>query len=253
MPSVVRRVLLHEDGPALWPEHKPLEEILALQKTTPSTIWEGTYQGRPTAPGGTIFRRSWWDGKNRLDVDDPQWANKCLARWCSWDTAMKDDSTAAYTSCTVGELLPNYQLFIRQVWRDRLEFPALADAVRSIASRWNYDGKLRNVLIEDKASGISAFQTLSLQAEDWLKGILVAFQPHGDKETRANQAAVWCRNDMVILPRPGPTWLLDFEDELFGFPQSTYKDQVDSFTQLILWLENLLAEGMRARGEGHGS
>lgn len=165
---------------------------------------------------------------------------------------MKDTNTAAYTSCTVGELLPDYRILIRQVWRDKLEFNALSDAIRQMASLHNRDGKLRNVLIEDKASGISAYQTLSLTAEDWLKPLLVAFQPHGDKENRAQQAAVWCRLDCVVLPHPGPSWLLDAEDELFGFPQSTYKDQVDSFVQLVLWTENLLSEGYRARLQANG-
>ena len=57
---------------------------------------------------------------------------------------------------------------------------------------------------------------------------------------------------MVLLPHPGEgaEWLLDFEDELFSFPQSAYMDQVDACSQLILYLENYLAEGWRARGGG---
>ena len=53
---------------------------------------------------------------------------------------------------------------------------------------------------------------------------------------------------MVLLPHPGPTapWLLDFEDELMSFPQSTYADQVDAFSQLILFAENYLAAGYAA-------
>jgi hypothetical protein len=43
-------------------------------------------------------------------------------------------------------------------------------------------------------------------------------------------------------------WLLDFETELFTFPLSAFKDQVDALAQLILFVENLLAEGWRARG-----
>jgi hypothetical protein len=40
---------------------------------------------------------------------------------------------------------------------------------------------------------------------------------------------------------------LDFEDELFDFPNSAFMDQVDAFSQLIIYTENLLAEGWRAR------
>ena len=57
---------------------------------------------------------------------------------------------------------------------------------------------------------------------------------------------------MVLLPQPGPeaVWLMDFEDELFNFPQGRFADQVDAFSQLILYVENYLAEGWRARGGG---
>jgi phage terminase large subunit-like protein len=54
---------------------------------------------------------------------------------------------------------------------------------------------------------------------------------------------------MVLLPHPGPDapWLMDFEDELFSFPQGTFADQADAFSQLILFLENYLSEGWAAR------
>ena len=54
---------------------------------------------------------------------------------------------------------------------------------------------------------------------------------------------------MVLLPHPGAgaVWLMDFEDELFSFPQSAFLDQVDAFSQLVLFVENYLAEGWAAR------
>ena len=69
---------------------------------------------------------------------------------------------------------------------------------------------------------------------------------------RAGAASVWCRNGMILLPEPGPgaEWLMDFEDELFSFPQSVYKDQVDAFAQALLFLENYLSEGWTARRGG---
>lgn len=245
----IYRVLLHSNGPALWPEHKALQEVLELQATTPETIWECTYQGNPTPPAGTVFRRTWWDGKNRYDASDRRLSISCVARWVSWDTALKDEEGNAYSAEVVGELWPDYRLALRLVYRERLEFPNLPAVIASHARQYNHDGKLRGVIIEDKASGTSAYQTLAATSETWLKRLLVAFQPSGDKTTRAQQAAVWCVNDSVLLPWPGDSvpWLADFEDELFDFPGSTYKDQVDAFSQLVLYVENLLSEGWRAR------
>jgi len=54
-----------------------------------------------------------------------------------------------------------------------------------------------------------------------------------------------------LLPHPSEhaPWLLEFENELFSFPGSAFKDQVDSFSQLVIYTENLLSEGLRARSE----
>lgn len=254
---ITTQVLLHKnyelvDGKpvsVLWREHKPLSEVLSLRDTTPSTIWSGTYQGLPTAPEGTVFLREWWEGKNRFYDNDMPLKRKIIGRWISWDTAMKDEKDSAYSSMLVGELTPAYQMMISFVYRAKLEFPDLPNQIEYYARRFNVDGKLRAVIIENKASGISAFQTIVKTSEPWLVQRMVAFEPSGDKETRAKQGAVWCKNGCIWLPYPDDSvpWLIDFEDELFNFPGTQYMDQVDSLSQMILYTENLLSEGYMAR------
>jgi predicted phage terminase large subunit-like protein len=224
-----------------------------LQATTPEGIWQAVYQGSPTAPSGSIFKRAWWRGQNRFDSSAEnlqRMASACIGRWISWDTALKDTNTAAYTAAVVGELRPNYQMAMREVYRERLEFPELPLVMDRLAQRYSVDGKLRGVIIEDKASGTSAYQTLMASSTAELRRVLIPFQPVGDKDTRANQAAVWCKNGCVLLPEPSDTvpWLLDFEEELFALPSSTFRDQGDAFAQLLIYTENLLAGGYHARG-----
>lgn len=248
MPTTTR-VLLHTDGPALWPSHKPLAEVLALKASTMADVWETTYQANPQAAGGTIFQRKWFE-HNRYDAADPVLQRTCIARWHSWDTALSDEDTAAYSALVVGELWPDYRLSIRRVFRDHLDFPSLLEAMNLNARRDNYDEKLRGIIIEDKASGTSAVQTLKgATIEPWLSSLILPFMPSGDKVQRGKQASVWCANGSVLLPAPSPSapWLFDFEDEFFSFPGSAFKDQADSFNQLVIYMENLLAEGLRAR------
>lgn len=247
----LHQVLLHANGPALWPAHKPLAEVLELRATTPELVWSGTYQGTPTPPGGYIFKRSWWPRAMRYELGDTAVGNLTYARYLSYDTAQKDSEGSDYTGCVVGELWADYRLGVRLSYHERLEFPDLPARIEQDAARWNYDGKLSAILVEDKMSGTSALQTLRSSAPDWLKSLLVPFIPTTDKVTRASQAAVWCKNGCVVLPVPDPTavWVPDFEDELFLFPQAAHDDRVDAFTQLILWLEHILASGREARGE----
>lgn len=244
------RYLLHTLGPALWPQHKPLAEILQLKATTIADVWETTYQANPQAAGGATFKREWWNN-NRFDAGDMGKVRTCVARWHSWDTALSDEDGNAFSALVVGELWPDYRLTIREVYKERLDFPGLLDAMTRFARRDNVDKKLRAVIIEDKASGTSAVQTLQGSSEMWLSSLIVPFMPSGDKERRAKQASVWCSNGSVMLPHPSDyaPWLSDFENELFSFPGSTFKDQVDAFDQLVIYTENLLAEGLRARQE----
>lgn len=236
---------LHSNGPALWPAHKPLAEVQELRALTPALVWSGTYQGQPTPPGGYIFKRAWWRGRNRYEGDP-----SCHSRFISWDTAMKDAEANDPSACLVAELMPDYRLCLRWGYAERLEFPELSTKIQLVADSWNRDGKLAAVIIEDKASGTSALQTLRAVAPDWLVPLLVGFIPTTDKVTRASQASVWCSNGSVWFPRPQPDahWLIDFEDELFEFPQATHDDRVDALSQLILYLENLLEFGYHARG-----
>lgn len=224
-----------------------LRSLSELDEITRMQLLQGLWVTDPT---GKPFLAAWWGkGRNRYHLDDSAIRNQVVARWISWDTALKDENENAYTACVVGELTPDYRLIVREVWRDKMQFPFLPDAIKDMAAKWNYDEKLRAVIIEDKSSGTSAYQTLMHTAPQWLRDMLIAFQPTGDKATRGQQAAVWCKRDCVMLPFPDEdaTWLYDFESELFNFPLSVFKDQADAFAQLVIYLENILATGWQAR------
>lgn len=250
MPTTQYKYLLHSEGPALWPAHKPLKEVLELKATTPALIWEGTFQGNPTAAGGHLFERVWFTN-NRFELPLPitDFLSQCVARYISFDTAFKDTTTSAYTACTVGELMPDYRMRTMEVWRDRVTMPNLLKIIKQKRDEWNRDGMLNAVIIEDKASGTSAYQTLMAEGDEEMQQLLVAFTPTSDKDTRCQQAAVWCANGSVILPKPSIycPWLVDFESELFSIPNSSFRDMGDAFAQMILWVEHLLAEGFHQR------
>lgn len=247
--------VLIEDGKLIRQPH-PLEnpnidfrEIVRLFESMPEYSFRQEILAEFTQKSGLIFDHAWWDGQNRYDAGVYSALSKPIARWLSFDTGMKDKDTNAYTACVVGELGADYRLRIKEVWRDRLTFPYLPPAIERTAGKYN-DGTLRGVLIEDKASGTSAYQTLQATAPEWLRGLLIPFQPQGDKRQRAEQAAVWCRNGSVLLPYPneGMRWLYDFEQELYGAPESEFMDMVDAFAQLVIYTEHLLASGWHARG-----
>jgi phage terminase large subunit-like protein len=239
-------------GSLLWPKRFGEKENSAAKVDLGARGYAGQHGQRPGPQGGNIYQVEWWrNGRNRYRYADVE--KEVIARWLSWDTAFKDGADNDTSALTVWELLADYHLILRQASWHRLQFPQLASAIEEEAWRWMYDGKLRGIVIEDKASGISALQTIGQSAKAEICCLLVAFQPgQTSKAGRARQASLWCERDCVWLPEPSKDvpWLFDFEDQLYKFPAARVKDAVDSMGQAILFLENLLAEGGRARGRG---
>jgi len=228
-------------------------EIEAARVSLPERVFRQEYLAEFLAETGeNAFRRDWWADGNRYPADGIALRGKAVARYQSWDTAEEVGDDNAWTVCVTFEVLQDYRLAVRHVFRQRMTFDALPMTIESLARQWNADGRLKGVVIEDKSSGKSAIHTLQATAATWLREMIHPYRPRGSKEARASSASVWCRNGMVLLPEPGDgvDWLLDFEDELFSFPQSAFADQVDAFGQGCLFLENYLAEGWRARGGG---
>jgi predicted phage terminase large subunit-like protein len=222
----------------LWPERFGPDEIQKAKNNLSEIGVAGQLQQRPTPLLGAIFKKSWFEQR--------VFSVECVGRYFSWDTANSIEDTAAYTCGIVGELSPDYRLFIRNVWRDRIEFPQLQYAVESQVKR--YGGKmLKDIIIENKASGVQAIQSMK-QISAYADNV-VPFNPKGDKIARAYEAAKWCEKGMVVLPPPGEQtgWLMDFEDEIFTFPNSKFKDQVDALSQLCDYLSFYLSEGLTAR------
>jgi predicted phage terminase large subunit-like protein len=242
-----------QDGELLSPERFPREAIERL-KVQLGDRAAGQLQQRPAPPGGAIFQRAWFDGdRNRYwpHVIDSNLSG-ILGRWLSFDTAFKDQTSNDYTARVVFELLADYRLLVRDVYRERLQFPDLLRTIEADARHWNADGKLRGIIIEDKGSGTSAGQSLEAAAQPWLRPLLEMFLPVGSKTYRARQAAQWCALDCILLPYQSPAslWLDGFagpDGRLWSFPTIEHDDDIDAFTQGVLFLERYIAQGYHAR------
>lgn len=250
---------LRAAGEALCPPRYPLAQLEQIRAAVGPQVWAALYQQRPQAEDGGIFRREWWAaGRGRYRLSSAAARNRVVARWQFWDTALKDEAANDYSACLTLELWPDYRLAVRHVFNERIQSAFLPEKMQEMAQRWNADGKLRGVVIEDKGSGTTAIQTLRATAPGWLAEMVQAFQPTGTKEYRARQAAIWCARGCVLLPWPeeDAPWLYAFADDLAGqlfrFPAAAHDDMVDTLTMGVIYLEHLLAQGWQARGGAEG-
>jgi predicted phage terminase large subunit-like protein len=238
-----------KDGELLWPERMGLKEVSDRKINMSSLGYSGQYQQRPVPAGGAVFQRDWF--KSRVMNES------IIARFLSIDTSFGTNKISDYSTFIIGELRADYSLFIREMFRARLEYPQLVTETERLAEQYKY--KLKKILIESKVSGISLIQSLNqasliihrLEAEAGINPatLIAPITPTENKYARANLISNFCEKGIVYLPPPGDSvlWLDAFETELFSFPASANDDIVDAFSQLLYFLAPQLGQCLRRR------
>jgi predicted phage terminase large subunit-like protein len=144
----------------------------------------------------------------------------------SWDTANKATELSDFSVCTTWGM-KDKKLYLLDVYRDRLEYPALKRAVALQAARF----KPENILIEDRASGTQLIQELIHESVH----SVTAFNPEGlDKIMRMHSVTSTIENGFVYLPEKAD-WLPAYLHELTTFPNGKHNDQTDSTSQALHW------------------
>jgi predicted phage terminase large subunit-like protein len=210
-------------GDWLWtdwfsPAHWAQEKITQGERN-----WSALYQQCPTPSEGGIFKRHWFQ-RYGTPADDGIIIQ-------SIDTGNKPGELN--DPSVIGTWrISRHGFQLLHVWRERVDFPSLKRMVKSSAMQWKPDG----IIVEDKASGTQLIQELRATPVAEFPFSVIPFdpQPHGDKIMRANDVSPTVEAGRVWLPEAAP-WLLDFEAEIFAFPLSTTKDQVDMVSQFLKW------------------
>ena len=94
----------------------------------------------------------------------------------SWDCASKATQLSDYSVCTTWGVTHDKQIWLLDVFRNRLEYPQLKKKVRELADL----RRAGKVVIEDTAAGIQLIQ--ELKQEGFYR--LHAIKPRGDKTMR---------------------------------------------------------------------
>ncbi len=219
IPLSAERTYRRQSGEALSPEREPLHVLDALKLQLGSDAFSAQYQQAPAPPGGAMVKRHWIKRYSELPP-----APARLFTLQSWDTASKGGPDNDWSVCTTWIVTRKKLWYLIDVWRQRVDYPALKASVQTLAERWD----ARRVLVEDTGAGTSLVQELRGQ----ISGI-VAVKPEGDKASRMAVASAKFEAAQVLLPERA-SWLPDLEYELFTFPGSRHDDQCDSISQALL-------------------
>jgi predicted phage terminase large subunit-like protein len=150
----------------------------------------------------------------------------------SWDTAMNATQLSDYSVATVwlfrGELI----YYLVDLYRARLDYPALLRKAMELRMRWPE----ATMLVEDAGSGTSLLQDLRFRNIP-----AIGIRPEGDKVLRMSAQSAKIESRAVYVPKRAP-WLDDLRTELLAFPHGTHDDQVDSISQALGWMQKRYAD-----------
>ena len=242
------------NGIPAWPERFGEQSTDRLKNDVGPYAWAGQYQQAPAPRGGGIFKRDWWQLFESPDGKFPVFE----FMFASLDSAFTDKEQNDPSGLTVWGVWQNpdglNRLMLVHAWRKHLQFsgPRLEIEVGETKQAWvgrtqktwglmewlKYTCerfKVDRLLIEAKASGMSAAQELSNRYGD-LDFAVQLCEVSGDKYARALAAQATFSQMMVYAP--AREWAEMVIDEMAVFPKGKYKDLTDSTTQAIKYVRD---------------
>ena len=178
-------------GEALSPVREPITVLESLKGQRGSNAFSAQYQQMPVPPGGAMIKRHWIERYRELPPEQER-----LSVVQSWDTANKGGPENDFSVCTTWFVTRDKRWYLLNVWRKRVDYPALKAAVQVQARLYN----ARRILVEDMGAGTALVQELLGKVPG-----IVAIRPDRDKESR--MAAVYSKFESgpssCLRARPG--------------------------------------------------
>ncbi|MFT3731773.1 MAG: phage terminase large subunit [Hyphomicrobium sp.] len=217
------RVVGRSAGEALHAEREPLKVLKRTRSSMSSFEFSAQYQQSPVPAEGNLLKWSWFRSYDNLPPRDH---NVKIVQ--SWDLATTISGASDWSVCTTW-LVHQKQYYLRDVLRERMQFPDLRRKILSHAQE--FDAKV--VLIEEAGIGLGMIQQLRSERN---RIRTIGIRPEGSKVDRAAAQSAIIEAGAVLLPRRAP-WLDTFHNEILVFPNGRNDDQVDSMSQMLNWSE----------------
>jgi predicted phage terminase large subunit-like protein len=206
-------------GDALCPERYDEAALEKMRRKLGSYSFSALYQQRPVPAEGGLFKMSWF--KNMVAAPPPglKWNR-------GYDLAVSIKTTACYTASARCAFDREGNLYISDVFRQRLEFP---DQRKYIVGRINQERDTEHG-VELALHGHAIIQ--DLRRDPQLRGRpFRGVKVDADKITRALGWANLAEEGKVILVR-GP-WIQEFLNEVREFPSGKFDDQIDAVSLAV--------------------
>ncbi|WP_428491701.1 phage terminase large subunit [Rhodopila sp.] len=220
-----------------WQQKEALNELLDMERGAASDkegnrisrfVFSGQYQQSPVALGGNLIRGQWFP---RVP------APKIVYRTIYADTAQKTGERNDYSVFQCWGKGEDDKIYLLDMIRGKWEAPDLKRAAIDfwIKHKSMTDSALRQMKVEDKASGTGLIQDLRRGGHGQPGIPIVGIERHKDKLTRVMDVVAYIECGSVCLPLSAP-WINDFISECEAFTSDdshAHDDQVDPMCDAI--------------------
>lgn len=218
---------------ALWPAKHSLA-TLKVMAAKAAYIFSGQYRQKPSPPGGGILKGAWFGRYKVLP--------RIKFRKIYVDTAQKTAERHDYSVFEVWGQGEDGNIYLIDLKRDKWESPELRKNAKDFwikhkACDAHLMGALRQMRVEDKASGTDLIQSLKTDRQCPIP--IYAQQRNTDKVVRVGDAAPYIEAGFVFIPDPdlGCAWVSDFVTECESFTSNdshAHDDQIDPMCDAIM-------------------
>lgn len=219
-----------KEGGALHPERFPLSELVKTKNSMEPSRWSSLYQQNPYIAGGNMIKTGFWQW---YDVDAMP---NLKYKFITGDTALKDGEKNDYSVFQLwGKDLTLNRIYLIDMIRGKwigedLDINLVAFYNKHKGDLVDYHNvNIRDVFIEDKASGTNLIQRMQQQE-------LMPVTPVSrtkDKYTRTQDAEPYVRQGYVYLPSHKPPFVANVLEESSAFPNAEHDDVWDATMDAI--------------------
>lgn len=234
-----------EAGELLDPVRFSASVVKDLKRDLGSFGYAGQYQQEPTARGGGILKRDWWQlwdndeaklmgiAPDNDDIPNYPRFEFILASLDTAFTAKTENDPSAMTVWGIWlDARRRRRVMLMYAWAERLEFPDLVKKVYDTCKK----RKVHRLIIEAKASGISVGQALRRTYTDEEWSVQLINPGSLDKIARAHRISPIFEQEIVYAPNTA--WAESVITECANFPRGKHDDLMDSTSQAIAFLRD---------------
>ena len=227
-------------GESLWPEQFPPEFIAATKKSMTIAEYDLVYQADPTGMAGDIFTH-----ENYFKPLPTNFWQEIFPRCFTAqavDLAFSKNKRTCFTVILTYAVDEHFNLYILHVDRARYQ---VKDSEERLKELIRITRPLVTV-IETENFHDATIRSMVIRIMSEVMCDIRLDKPESDKIARARLPAGRAEHGFLYIDKEAP-WYRTFMSELLGFPNSTFKDQVDALSLAAATVQRMEEQAQRLR------